>query len=262
MNGWLIYDKKGAERNGWFIEKLIAEFAALGHTLHLKIVEDGWGDEGADFVIVRTINPKINAYFEAKKVPVFNGEKVARVACDKWQTYLFCKENHIPVMETKLLGEEKPFPFPFVVKSRDGHGGSEVFLIADERAWQERKAEIDISRFIAQPLCDEQGKDMRVYLLGDKVLAAMLRASTTDFRSNYSLGGRAEKTEISPSQKEVLERITTLLSPDFCGVDFIRHNGAWILNELEDSVGTRMLYKHTEIDAVKEYAYYVAKKLQ
>jgi len=47
---------------------------------------------------------------------------------------------------------------------------------------------------------------------------------------------------------------------DFVGVDFIRDGGAWILNEIEDSVGCRMLYKTSKIDVAKEYLRYVANR--
>ena len=43
--------------------------------------------------------------------------------------------------------------------------------------------------FVAQSLCDEPGVDMRVYVLGGEVLAAVRRTSRSDFRSNFKLGG-------------------------------------------------------------------------
>ena len=264
MKGWLVYDDEGAKRNGWFIQKLQAELAALGLVADLKIVEkveELYDKILPDFAVIRTINPALNLFFEEKKIPVFNGALTAKIACDKWQTYLFCQENGVPVLPTKLVGEEPPFSFPFVVKSRDGHGGSEVYLIASQEEWDEKKDAFS-TRFVAQPLCDEPGKDMRVYALGRKVLASMLRTSKNDFRSNFSLGGTAAIATPTRGQKSIVEKLYDVLAFDFVGIDFIRHKGEWILNEIEDAVGTRMLYKHTEIDAAREYALRINRKLQ
>jgi glutathione synthase/RimK-type ligase-like ATP-grasp enzyme len=37
------------------------------------------------------------------------------------------------------------------------------------------------------------------------------------------------------------------------GVDFIFHKGELVFNEIEDAVGTRMLYMHTDMDIVRDY---------
>jgi glutathione synthase/RimK-type ligase-like ATP-grasp enzyme len=133
-----------------------------------------------------------------------------------------------------------------------------VFLAHSEREWAEFALRSDAERFIVQPLCDEAGKDLRVYVLGGEILAGVYRVSSSDFRSNYSLGGSVQRI---PAPVEMVKMVGILhqgLGLDFVGVDFIRHGGKWVFNELEDSVGCRMLYQTSEIDAVCEYTKYVA----
>jgi glutathione synthase/RimK-type ligase-like ATP-grasp enzyme len=98
-------------------------------------------------------------------------------------------------------------------------------------------------------------------MLGGEILSAAKRTSTSDFRSNFSLGGKAEIVSVPDEVKDVLRTVNTHLGCDFVGVDFIRHDGRWILNEIEDMVGTRMLYSLTDIDAAKEYVEYIIKKV-
>ena len=98
-------------------------------------------------------------------------------------------------------------------------------------------------------------------MLGGEVLAAAKRTSLSDFRSNFSLGGKAEIVPVPKEVKATLEKVYRALGCDFVGVDFIRHNGEWILNEIEDVVGTRMLYSLTDIDAARVYVEYVIKTL-
>ena len=126
----------------------------------------------------------------------------------------------------------------------------------DYRAfWQSQ----DPKNFITQALCSETGKDMRVYVLGGKLLAAVLRSSDNDFRSNFSLGGDVQAVAVPRSIRRMVKRLAKKVRLEFVGVDFIRHEGKWILNEIEDVVGSRMLYKTTGIDVARVYLAQIAK---
>ena len=269
MRGWLIYDEQGAARNRWFIDECIRVGATHGLSIELKIVESSAWEiptgELPDFALVRTIAPKLNEYLEGLGVRVFNRYAVSRVANDKWESYLFAKGLGLPVMPTELVAEYmngSPFGYPAVVKSRDGHGGAEVFLARSESEWTELVSQLETERFIVQPLCDEVGKDLRVYVLGGEILAGVYRVSESDFRSNYSLGGSVQRIPAPMETVKMVQILHQSLGLDFVGADFIRHDGKWVFNELEDSVGCRMLYQTSNIDAVAEYIGYVAKMMR
>ena len=266
MRGLLIYDADGYGRNEWFVDQLIKSADALGCELKLVIYDGAVDfDTSVDFAIVRTICPDINEYFETHAVPTFNNARTSRIANDKWQTYLFAKELGLCVMRTSRVTEYSELAdslgSPFVLKAVDGHGGSEVFLVDNEQKCKDILSNIDISRLIAQSLCSEVGVDMRVYMLGGEPLAASCRTSSTDFRSNFSLGGAAEIVTVPCEVAAMAKRVCQSLECDFVGIDFIRHNGEWILNEIEDVVGTRMLYSLTHIDAANEYVKYIVGKV-
>lgn len=256
MTGWLIYDEQGAARNEWFISSFLQTAKRYGVDLFLKIVSSLADFDGAclpDFVIVRTIAPEINRFFEEKGVPTFNNYATSKIANNKWLTYMLCQELQIPAMKTQLLSSPLSLNFPFVLKSFDGHGGTEVFLVRDRQVLDEKLSFIDKNNYLAQKLCSTPGKDMRVYVLGGEVVCGVLRSSATDFRSNFSLGGEAQVCAVSPQQKEIIQKLFLKLHFDLVGVDFILHNGEWVLNEIEDVVGTRMLYRYTDIDIVDLY---------
>lgn len=258
MKGWLVYSPEGYALNSWFANRLLSCAAEAGIVLELKLIpsgctaEDWAADEGLpDFAMVRVIRPDVSAFLSEHGVHVVNNAETARIANDKWATYLLAQELGIPVLSTEAitLPAVPSCGFPCVVKSRDGHGGSEVFLVSDA----EELARIAVStgkrEYVAQPLCDEPGKDVRVYALGPEVVAAVLRTSATDFRSNFKLGGEVEAVEPTAFQRDVVCRLQERLGFDFVGVDFIAHAGGWVLNEIEDVVGTRMLYATTAHDA-------------
>jgi len=253
--GLLIYDSEGAKRNFWFIEQIIASSKERGLDVKLVTLPEACF-EAADFAIVRAIAPEINAKLESEGVRVFNNALTSKTANDKWLTYLLCKRLGLPVMPTALVGQVENARYPIIVKSRSGHGGSEVFWVEGEE-----KLSSYPKHYIAQEPCSELGKDMRVYVVGGKIVYSVLRTANSGFKSNFCLGGSARLAEPDENQKRCVLKICDYLKPDFAAIDFIRHNGGWVVNEIEDAAGVRMLYDLKVCDFVKEYVNYIAEKL-
>lgn len=270
MRGILFYDEVGAKRNAWFIERMINVANELGSELELVVTSDtdnalSYCDPLPDYAIVRTISPELSNSLEKLNIPIFNNAKTARIANDKYETYLYAKKLGIPVMDTASLKDDESAIdlklYPRVIKTVNGHGGSEVFLAKNPKECKELLSLHPNRHFISQELSSEPGVDMRVYVLGGEVLIAVRRTSESDFRSNFSLGGSAEITEVDRREKEYAVRIAKELGADLIGIDFIRHNGEWVLNEIEDVVGTRMIYSLTDTDAAEVYIKYVLSKV-
>ena len=157
MRGLLFYDTVGAERNKWFIGRLIEVAEERGCELHLVIAPDEVEDALAsdfDFAIVRTISPQLNKRLEELSIPTFNNAKTSFTANDKWQTYLFAKELELDVMDTQRISDELPtLPYPYVIKTVDGHGGSEVFMVENESKCKEILSLFKDRDLIAQAVC-------------------------------------------------------------------------------------------------------------
>lgn len=260
MTGWLIYDRVSIIRNQGFADMLTEYAKKTGIELILKFDDDIIFNPLPDFVIMRSYNFSISARFEELGVRVFNNSNVSEICNDKYKTYKYFINKNIPMMETKLF-EDKiklPFRFPFVVKPVDGHGGKGVTLISNDDEFNSFKIE---GKMIAQKFASNKGKDLRVYIMGNKILKGMLRVSETDFRSNFSLGGKAYIHELTAKEKAVIDKVLSYMSFDFAGIDLIYHKGNPVLNEIEDVVGSRMLYSYTDIDAGKEYIDYIKNEL-
>lgn len=257
MHGWLIYDKASAEKNAWFIRRLIELAKENGLSLTLKTDEDF--SRLPDFALVRVIRPDINAKLEMAGVRVFNNAKTARIACDKWQTYLACKDSGVPVLPTAKRYTQE-IGLPCIVKTVDGHGGAEVFLA--QTGAEVARLQGVYENTVVQKRCAVLGKDMRVYAIGGEIVAGVLRTSEKDFRSNFSLGGQVRLAQADELQKQIVKKLYENLAFDFVGVDFLPDgNGGWILNEIEDSAGARMLYATSDIDIAKLYIEYIKKQV-
>ena len=179
----LIYPPEEARRNSFVVEKIERELGAK-----LKS-PDYRGD--ALYVINRTNDYKIAEYYEQRGVRVFNPSVLSKIANDKQLCYDFMEKNGIEIMPTHYKNP------PFVKKPRDGHGGAGV-------VWCDSAEDYDENAVCQMPASDT-GKDLRVWIINNKIITAILRESKTDFRSNYCLGGRATPYNLS---NEEIEKIS------------------------------------------------------
>jgi RimK family alpha-L-glutamate ligase len=280
MTGCILYQKGELEKNTRFVTILRDDLLQDGITLvsvcidlnvtQAEIRAQLLALPQCAFVINRTRSALIAQILESQKIRIYNHSTVTKIANDKLLTARHLATHGIPVMDTipfRAEEEAPPFSNPFVIKSADGHGGSEVMLVTDGTSFIHVKEQIARcmrkTHWIAQPLCDEPGLDVRVYVLGGEPVLFMKRRNPHSFRSNYSLGGMAE--QISPDEelltltRKVVESFPCV--PDYAGIDFIRHQGHYVCNEIEDVVGARMVYENTDMDIVTEYAAYIRRNL-
>lgn len=156
----------------------------------------------------------------------------------------------------------------FVLKTVDGHGGREVYSLCQEKRRiresfiETSKSGVCRSEYVLQPMiCSGKSsyRDMRVYVVGTRIVAAVMRSSTDDFRANFSRGGEAKLIELTPSQKRTACRVIERFEFGMAGIDFLfTDDGQMVLNEIEDVAGARMLYECApDIDIVGEYLKYV-----
>ncbi|MBI9012605.1 MAG: ATP-grasp domain-containing protein [Clostridiales bacterium] len=253
MLGYLFYDKRDISRNEKFIEWLIEEALKYDLNLILHHTEDNLETlETPEFIINRSRVAFISHFY--KDIKVFNNALVTEIANDKYKTYHYFKDD-IPMLKTCLVSERTTFPC--IVKSKSGHGGTDVF-------WVTSKEELTYSdEYIAQDIAPQLGKDLRVYILDNKIIQGILRTHETDFKSNYSLGGQAKVYDLSEQEKALVYKILEKLPLVYGGIDFLfdEHNHL-ILNEVEDAVGARMLYNLTDIKIVDDYIACIAAKLK
>lgn len=277
MTGWMIYSKKDIEKNIGFVEMFREHFGKYDVNIKLIVLEeilekisDFGTDVLPDFVINRSRDYKISQVLEKKGIQVFNNSKVTKIANDKAETYGYLKEvvPFMPVLcdekkiVSKKLQENADFEYPYVIKSSSGHGGSQVFMVENQQQEKAALQSIAGQKYIVQKVCTDLGKDVRVYILGNEIVAAVLRTSQQSFKSNFSLGGRAETYVLNEQEKEMVHAITEALPMDYAGIDFTFHHGKAVFNEIEDAVGARMLYCTSEIDIVKDVAEYIINKMK
>lgn len=273
MRGSLVYDACDVQRNAWFCEQLVKECAELGICLDVETVSGGSEEAFRDasdlsrskFCVNRSRNVEVSLFFEHKGAISINNSHTVAVGNDKWATYELCRALGIPVMPTfridALESGSTGFEYPLVMKTVSGHGGSEVFWAESREDLEEFALKLDPESLIAQKPVSTLGKDMRAYCIADKVIACVERTSETDFRSNFSLGGKARLCEASAEVVETVRLLHSHLDFDYVGIDFIQDGGRWVLNEIEDAAGARMLYALHASDICALFAQQIKRRL-
>lgn len=271
MKGWLIYSAVDVEKNKYYIQMYVDRFKEHSIEIELVIVEELENMEEyvrfnhVDFAINRSRNHIIGELLEQKGVRVFNSSLVTEIANNKGITYEFLKEV-VPfltvkygdeIIESKI--ENKGFKYPYVLKSCSGHGGNQVFLVNNVEEEKKTVEAMNGDEYVVQQCCSDLGRDVRVYIIGNKIIKAVLRTSKESFKSNYSLGGNVEEYILNKEEIQMVNKITEKLPLDYAGIDFTFHNGKAVFNEIEDAVGARMLYKVSDIDIVGMYVEYICK---
>lgn len=291
MVGWLIYHKEAAIYNERYIQFYIEEGRKLDVEVRLILVEElEFGVKNhtwylkyrneeiklPDFAICRAIYPLLSRQLELMGIPVFNNSFVSEICNDKARTYQYLTKTGIRMVDSsfykkeqlpQILEEEKKV---CVIKAVDGHGGSQVFLTGDRSndiPPTDRKNEImtgiGSSDFVKQPLIGSRHQDLRVYVIGTEMIAAVLRTAKEGFKSNYSLGGEVRLYQLSQEEEDIVRKIIREFDFGLVGIDFILGDqGELIFNEIEDVVGSRMLYQCSDINIVHRYLRYILDRLQ
>ena len=239
MSGIVVYSEYEAKRNEFAVSKFKKYLGAeLVLAEHLDVCSK------PDFVINRTNNAKI----EKIGVRVFNPSPLTALANNKQACYEFMQSNGIEIMPVNQTAA------PVVEKPVNGKGGQGVRLI--------KSGEFKIKPgFVYQKPASDLGRDLRVWLIGGEIICAVLRKSDSDFRSNFCLGGKALPYELSASEQALVLKIASLLKFDYIGIDFVFNEGKIVFNEIEDSVGARMVYEKTDIDILRLYCDYIKKEM-
>lgn len=143
-------------------------------------------------------------------------------------------------------------PPPHVIKLNEGTQGAGVMLTEKPSA---SRAVIEALRglyaqFLVQEFVSEaEGADLRCFVVGDKVVAAMKRqAPAGDFRSNLHRGGTAVQAKACKDEIDVALRAARALGLGIAGVDLIRSKRGPLVLEVNSSPGLEGIEQATGVD--------------
>jgi len=148
-----------------------------------------------------------------------------------------------------------------VLKPLFGAEGRGLLRIADrELAWRVFRAVEQIGGVLyLQEFVPNPGWDLRVFVLGGRVLGAMKRTANEDWRTNVAQGGRAEFHAITPMQADLALRATRAVGAAVAGVDLLpTADGGFTCIEVNGVPGWAAFAAVTGIDVAKELVQFTA----
>jgi ribosomal protein S6--L-glutamate ligase len=155
-------------------------------------------------------------------------------------------------------------PAPHVIKLNEGTQGNGVILAESQtasrsviEAFRGLYANFLVQEFIAEA----EGADLRCFVVGGKVVAAMRRAAKPgEFRSNLHRGGTATAAKLSAQERELAVRAAKVMGLGVAGVDMLRSNRGPLVLEVNSSPGLEGIEAASGVDVAAAVIDYIARK--
>lgn len=248
---------------------------------------DGKLERGLDlqsapfFVLFWDKDVRLASYLEDLGYPVFNSSTAIAACDDKALTHLTLMKAGIPMPRTIIapmtfqnigytnydfLKEVSDrLGFPLVVKECFGSFGQQVYLAKNYEELQGLVEKIGPKPMLFQEFIGSSaGRDVRLQVVGEKVIAAMYRYSENgDFRANLTIGGRMKPYEPSQEQCELAVRCCKLLGLDYGGVDLLfGEKDETLVCEVNSNAHFKNIYDCTGVNAADAIIEHILKKLE
>ncbi|MCA9153942.1 MAG: 30S ribosomal protein S6--L-glutamate ligase [Planctomycetales bacterium] len=152
---------------------------------------------------------------------------------------------------------------PVVIKLLEGTQGIGVILAETTKAAEaviEAFRGLDVNILVQEFIKEAKGSDLRCFVVGGKVVAAMRRqAKEGEFRSNLHRGGTAEKVKLTPEERTTASRAATAMGLSVAGVDILRSNHGPVVLEVNSSPGLEGIEKATGVDVAGKIIEFIEK---
>jgi ribosomal protein S6--L-glutamate ligase len=141
---------------------------------------------------------------------------------------------------------------PLVVKLTEGTQGKGIVLAETKKAAEsviDAFHELDANFLVQEFIKEAGGSDIRCFVIGEKVVAAMMRvAKEGEFRSNLHRGGSAHLIKLSKDERATAVRAAKTMGLNMAGVDILRSNRGPLVMEVNSSPGLEGIETATEKD--------------
>ncbi len=151
---------------------------------------------------------------------------------------------------------------PLVVKLLEGTQGMGVVLAETKKAAESvigAFRQLDANILVQEFIREAGGSDIRAFVVGNRVVAAMERtAAPGDFRSNVHRGGSARRIRLTPEERATAKRAAKILGLTIAGVDLMRSNHGPVVLEVNSSPGLEGIEEATGVDVAGHVIDHVA----
>jgi tetrahydromethanopterin:alpha-L-glutamate ligase len=273
---------------GWHTDELCRALTVRGHTprvapYELLTARLGAGPDadlaagetsvfGADAVMARIIPNgsleqiiyRVDAlhWMESRGIPVINSPRAIERSVDKFYTTALLQQAGLPVPETVVceraddamaaIRRMLAHAGEVIIKPIFGSMGHGLVRLSDpELAWRVvRPLEQMRSVFYVQRAIDHGGRDIRMFVVGGRVIGAIERiAPAGDWRTNVARGGSARRIDVSMEWEGYAVKAAAAVDADYAGIDLVMSStGEAFVLEVNAIPGWQGLQEATGID--------------
>jgi RimK family alpha-L-glutamate ligase len=284
----------GSDRKEWHISRLLKGLEKRGVEAYLlpvtklqariggtpKVSVRGFGVDEYDAVIVRRVPGgtaeqvfyRMDALrrLEDMGVMVINPARSIEKAVDKYYTSALLEDAGINTPRTIVTESFSEAMKAFtelggdvVVKPLFGSLGMGITRVTSEDIAYRvfRALEMTKSVYYLQEFIPHGGRDIRVFIIGDLVVASMQRVSD-DWKTNISSGGKAKPYSPSEEAKEMSLKASEKLGLMYTGVDIVEAKDKSYVIELNSTPGWEGLQSVTDLDITEALIDHVLLKLR
>ena len=265
MNGWLIVNSFVKwDKFSEIYELLLDAGKKIGVSLEMKTSSD--------------IFCSVQSEFGPLKLPdfaIFNSSESIETCDDKGQTAIALQAGGIRTPLTFLSPKaypafgctdmnflrkaEEKLGYPMVIKENRGSFGQQVHLVNNAYEAERLIASFKEHPFIMQEYIEESaGRDVRVNVVGGRVVASMYRYNDNDFRSNITNGGSMKKYEASEAQAKIAIDACKAIGLDFAGVDVLFGKDGPIICEVNSNPHFKTTLECTGINMAEHIISHIA----
>jgi ribosomal protein S6--L-glutamate ligase len=150
---------------------------------------------------------------------------------------------------------------PVVVKLLEGTQGLGVVLAETKKAAESvigAFRQLDANILVQEYVKESRGADVRAFVVGGKVVAAMRRKGAPgDFRSNLHRGGTAEGIRLTPAERGTAVKAARTVGLNIAGVDMLQSDRGPLVLEVNSSPGLEGIEAASGIDVASRVIEFV-----
>jgi ribosomal protein S6--L-glutamate ligase len=267
---------EAAKRRGHKVEVIDYLRCYMNVTAHNPIVVNG----GKNLNYVDAIVPRVGAshtfygtavvrQFEMMGVYTPNTSEAISSSRDKLRCLqvLACEGISLPVTacghSTKDIASLIKIAggAPLVIKLLEGTQGIGVVLAETLKAAEsviEAFRGLEANILVQEYVKEAKGADIRCFVVGNEVVAAMLRqAGEGEFRSNLHRGGSAHNIDITPEERLIAVKAAAAVNLGVAGVDILRSSHGPVVIEVNSSPGLEGIENTTKVDVAGKIIEYI-----
>ncbi len=194
--------------------------------------------------LLRGNDTNVSSLLEKRGVKVINSTFTIVSCVDKLKTHTLAGMLNINQIKPYHLSDlsfnncKNLVGLPFILKYRFGKQGMNIYIINNQNEFNELLNHINPDDYILQEyIKNTYGKDVRVFIVGNKVVGACLRVNESDFKSNLAQGGLSYNYDLNDELINNSLKLKKELKGDIISVDYVFGDNGLLFCEANTNPG-------------------------